>query len=426
MSAIHQTALSDHPSRSTLARCLCAIGLMAPQIKPAVIAELDGRVEILAKTRLKNLVLPPDLEALYKQRTRRASRTMMAAWSAAIGWLNLLLALFDFLMVPQTNLTHAIECRIFITVMYLFCSHELRQRRLAGMEHFLVIIPAVITCVIAGIIGTLDGTPDLFANNFTMAVTVAYTGIMFVNIDLSYAAWMGALTILVLSAFTVHSPLPNIPEKAEFIFFHASIMAAMLLARRSQNLHNYRMFLWELVHVIQSNEVERRNQQLSSIAYTDRLTDIPNRRYFEEIADAINAAPEHSLPLAICMFDIDHFKNLNDQLGHTQGDRCLRVVAAAMRNNLRQKSDILARYGGEEFILVLPNTTALQALEVVERIRLAVLTLNHPNPGTELDRVTISAGLATTTEPTVVEPLLQQADKALYRAKTNGRNRVNM
>jgi diguanylate cyclase (GGDEF)-like protein len=407
-------------------RLLCAIGLMAPQVKPASLAELEGRIEALATAPLRSLVLPPDIMALYKERTRRGSQAMMASWTAAIGWLNVLVIFFDFSMVPREHLAVAVVLRSFITVMYLFCAHLLRQRRLAGLEHFLVIIPCLLSCAIAGLIGTLDGTPDLFANNFTMAILIAYSGIMFVQIDLPHAIWMAALTMCILAGFTVYSPLPSLAEKSEFIIFHTSIMAALLQGRYTQNLYHYRMFLWKVAHEIQTTEAARRHEQLSSIAYTDRLTDIPNRRYFDEIVDTINAAPDHVLPLAICMFDIDHFKNLNDHLGHTQGDRCLRVVATTIRNHLRQKSDILARYGGEEFILLLPNTDAAQAFEIVERIRLAVLTLNHPNPGTELERVTISAGLAISTEAMVVEPLLQEADKALYRAKSCGRNRVSM
>jgi diguanylate cyclase (GGDEF)-like protein len=161
------------------------------------------------------------------------------------------------------------------------------------------------------------------------------------------------------------------------------------------------------------------------MAYTDRLTDIPNRRYYEEMADTINAQPEASLPLSLCVFDIDHFKNLNDQLGHLQGDRCLRMVAQCLQAELRSNNDILARYGGEEFLLLLPNTNAAEAQLVAERIRQAVLEMNHPNPGTNAGVVTISAGISTIERSGIrIETVFKEADAALYRAKTAGRNMV--
>jgi diguanylate cyclase (GGDEF)-like protein len=127
----------------------------------------------------------------------------------------------------------------------------------------------------------------------------------------------------------------------------------------------------------------------------------------------------------MCMVDIDHFKRLNDTLGHLQGDRCLNVVAAAIRNTLRGGSDILARYGGEEFIIVLPHTTLPDALEVVERVRQAIVNLGHPNPGSAANVVTASFGVAVSAAaPCHIEELIARADTALYRAKTLGRNCV--
>jgi diguanylate cyclase (GGDEF)-like protein len=101
------------------------------------------------------------------------------------------------------------------------------------------------------------------------------------------------------------------------------------------------------------------------------------------------------------------------------------MIATAIRNNLRGETDILARYGGEEFVLLLPATTGDAAYDVIERIRIAVMALNHPNPGMPVNIVTISAGIAVATNKLAsIEALLNEADKALYRAKSSGRNRV--
>jgi diguanylate cyclase (GGDEF)-like protein len=192
-----------------------------------------------------------------------------------------------------------------------------------------------------------------------------------------------------------------------------------------QNLHQHRAFLLQSREELRTNEANKRSELLSNIAYTDRLTDIPNRRYFDEIVETLHAQSGDTLPLSLCLIDIDHFKQLNDQLGHLQGDRCLRLVAACLHHNMRDKNDVLARYGGEEFVILLPGTTAEQAWVIADRMRHAIMELNHPNPGTASGVVTVSMGLATAEEgPLQIEFLLREADEALYRAKANGRNKV--
>jgi diguanylate cyclase (GGDEF)-like protein len=278
----------------------------------------------------------------------------------------------------------------------------------------------------AGNVGDLSQSADIFRANVTMAMVVGYTAIMFTPLDFKAALWLTLLSALALCADTIGSPLHNPAEKIQMVIVLTSTMAAIAYGKQIQDIYRIRLFVLQTRDELRTEAAARRNEQLSSIAYTDRLTDIPNRRYFDEIVETINADPQNVLPLAICMLDVDHFKNLNDQLGHLQGDRCLRVVATTIRNHLRHKSDIVARFGGEEFVLLLPNTDHASALEVTERVRQAVLALNHPNPGTSLARVSVSAGLAIAEAPEQVETLLQAADQALYRAKAGGRNRVEM
>jgi diguanylate cyclase (GGDEF)-like protein len=300
----------------------------------------------------------------------------------------------------------------------------LRRRRLPGLEAAMITLPCVMTVAAAGVVGEMTGSADLFRSNITMSVLVAFTGIIFGQVELRTSVWMAVLTMLVMAGFVADSPMRNLAEQAQMIVFYASVMAAVVYGNYVLGLYRLRVFLLQTREELRGSAAARRNEQLTSIAYTDRLTDIPNRRYFDEIAEAYEAAPAGQMPLAVCMMDIDHFKNLNDRLGHLQGDRCLRVVATAIRNHLRHQGDIVARFGGEEFVLLLPNTAPEQALEIAERIRLAVAALNHPNPGTELEHVTISAGLAVTAAPMAMEALLAAADKAMYCAKTGGRNRV--
>ncbi len=138
----------------------------------------------------------------------------------------------------------------------------------------------------------------------------------------------------------------------------------------------------------------------------------------------VTRAARAQTPLAVAMADIDHFKAVNDTHGHLAGDAVLAAVAAAMRDLLRD-CDLCGRFGGEEFSLLLPHTTAAQALEITERIRQGISQLAIPRDGTAAIRVTISIGVAVPGQARrTLDDLLAAADHALYQAKRRGRDRV--
>lgn len=165
--------------------------------------------------------------------------------------------------------------------------------------------------------------------------------------------------------------------------------------------------------------VMRRGARDAALARTDGLTGLANRRCFDETLQAEwNRARRQGTPLALFMVDIDDFKRYNDAEGHRAGDRCLQAVAAVFQSHARRAGDLAARYGGEEFVLVLPNTPAPDAARLAESLRAAV----------EARRcgVTVSVGAASRVpgEDERAESLLGEADRALYRAKETGKNRV--
>src|SRR5690606_26197277 len=126
---------------------------------------------------------------------------------------------------------------------------------------------------------------------------------------------------------------------------------------------------------------------------------------------------------ALIYFDIDYFKTFNDTYGHTAGDKCLKRVAQVLSERAQRAADVVARYGGEEFVMLLPNLTCQQALQVAERVRTEVANLSIPNEETIAKIVTISAGVAVIKESSFnADTLLKLADNALYQSKSNGRN----
>ena len=176
-----------------------------------------------------------------------------------------------------------------------------------------------------------------------------------------------------------------------------------------------------------TRKLDAANQELVRISSSDGLTGIANRRYFDQaISVEWRRARRHSNSIAMMVCDIDNFKLFNDTYGHQAGDDCLRKVATAIRQHTERPSDIVARYGGEEFAVVLPETTIGGALMVAEKIRQAIRELNIPHASSASGRVTMSIGIASAAPGFDNPPddLIQAADKALYRAKHEGRDRV--
>jgi diguanylate cyclase (GGDEF)-like protein/PAS domain S-box-containing protein len=172
------------------------------------------------------------------------------------------------------------------------------------------------------------------------------------------------------------------------------------------------------------------NQALWQSAKTDALTGLANRRSFDETLDLeLRRAARQAQPLALLLLDLDYFKQFNDEYGHYEGDKCLRAVAKAIQDTCQRSGDLPTRYGGEEFAVVLPYTTAGQARDLAERIRLAVTDLQLPHRRSMVsDWVTTSIGVAAchspTDRPVTPSELFNAADQALYQAKAEGRNRV--
>ncbi len=170
--------------------------------------------------------------------------------------------------------------------------------------------------------------------------------------------------------------------------------------------------------------------ELRSQSYSDGLTGIANRRHFDVAMEKeIRRVKRAGTPLSLLMIDIDCFKLYNDHYGHQQGDDTLIRVAAALAGMLQRPLDLIARYGGEEFAVILPEMSAEQSAGMAETMRKKIAELAIPHACAQgADHVTVSIGMATRTAENGVEAaaLIGAADRALYMAKRDGRNRVVM
>ncbi|BAY09738.1 response regulator [Calothrix sp. NIES-2098] len=175
-------------------------------------------------------------------------------------------------------------------------------------------------------------------------------------------------------------------------------------------------------------QLEAANQALQHIANVDGLTGLANRRRFDDYLNTqwINLAQEE-LPLSLILCDIDFFKFYNDKYGHPAGDVCLQKVGAVLSHTAQKNQDLVARYGGEEFAVIMPNTHAFGAVHVAAAMQAGVRNLKIVHHGSEVSQyVTLSMGVATIVPTWESSPsdLIVAADKALYQAKAEGRDRI--
>ncbi len=176
-----------------------------------------------------------------------------------------------------------------------------------------------------------------------------------------------------------------------------------------------------------TRDLEQANRKLAELSMTDGLTGIPNRRRFDEVLEVeLHRAARVGKPLALMMLDVDWFKRYNDHYGHPGGDACLRKVARLLQAHACRAGDLAARYGGEEFVMLIAETEVDGAISLAEKIRQSLEAMNLPHAQSSFACVTTSIGVAVLVpdEYQTAEMFIRMADKAMYQAKTQGRNQV--
>jgi diguanylate cyclase len=205
-----------------------------------------------------------------------------------------------------------------------------------------------------------------------------------------------------------------------------TIVETLVRATRDMEENNGRLEQSLKASKHEINQLQVNLEAVRNESLTDPLTSLANRKYFDQALDKYIAQSFASgEPVSLLLTDIDHFKAFNDTFGHLTGDQVLRLVALAVKQNVKGQ-DVAARYGGEEFAVILPNTALRAALTVADHIRRAVMTkeLMKRSTGEHLGRVTVSIGVAALQKGDTSQSLIERADSCLYTAKRCGRNRV--
>jgi diguanylate cyclase (GGDEF)-like protein len=214
--------------------------------------------------------------------------------------------------------------------------------------------------------------------------------------------------------------------EVEHYFENVGRKTMLLNARKIyREMNHVEMILLAIEDITERKIAE---EQLKLIAFMDGLTGVANRRHFDNTLDLEwRRAMRSAKPLSLIIIDIDYFKNYNDLYGHLAGDSCLQKIAHTIKDSLRRAGNFVARYGGEEFMVILPDTHAEEACLFAESLQEKIENLNIEHKDSKVGKnVTVSLGVSTTVPKkySTQDELISLADKALYKAKEGGRNRV--
>lgn len=343
-------------------------------------------------------------------------RTRGTIWLAAACGLQLAATASPSVLPPSSHLSESAgSCLLVLVFFFLYMGLRwfVLRRRLTSMTGPLA-VSAAIGAILA--LGFLNEEVATAASHGVCVILLGFTVVMMLRPRITSlrdpARMTAVMLIVVMAVLTPHLllalPLLTGPYLRLVAFNHDATMICITLLGFS--------FIGMYVA-----ETKRRLHEETRL---DSLTGLRNRRAFEEIAQReVQLAAREGTPLTLIMMDLDHFKKINDTWGHALGDRALRAFGGVLLA-ATGSTDTVARLGGEEFAMLLPNRSARSALALADRLRSTVQGL-HLSEGDELIRFTVSAGLSTLRRgEQTLDAMLRRADRALYQAKRDGRNRV--
>ncbi|WP_132249662.1 GGDEF domain-containing protein [Methylobacterium segetis] len=391
--------------------------------------EIDARrIEDHLRRPWHRLAFDPELEHAFRASRLAASRRHIIVEIAILATMCLAVAPIDYAEHPAWPLALGLRLGILFPIQLLAIGIACRARShaaldLAGALSFCVAM-AVIT-LLASTAGGETATRYLTVQGGLILVYGALTGqrplATLLSIGFAVAAYDGAVI-----AMAEAGEEGRLPYAAFVTAFSPGFLAVrILLFDRTERTH----FLHRQLQACLNRDLTRLTRELATLAGTDPLTGLLNRRGLDAyLGPAWAAAGERCAWIGAALVDIDYFKAFNDAAGHEAGDGCLGAVAGLIRSEIPLGIGRTARLGGEEFVVVLPDTGPERVLEIGERLRDAVERAALPHPGRcAPGHVTVSVGVASTIPCATARPadLLRAADRAVYEAKRQGRNRVS-
>lgn len=352
------------------------------------------------------------------QPTRRVAQRRPAYIAQAVSYVIDGAILFAYAGIGVTTVTTGLvylTLRLAVIGVAFFLSEARVTDRLR--DHYLFVPLSLVSITIQ--IGAIYLVPQIgfyfiaiifVALGFgALRMSALQTGIVW-----AYAT-LGLAVLFLMTDKPIGIPMADATERALALACFVSTLA------RCAGAGLYGSSMRELLYR-RSNDLAAANARIEELAQLDELTGAYNRRYIMKCLGGEIAKVQRGARGCVALIDLDHFKLINDRFGHPAGDDVLRRFTSSILANIRMV-DKLGRYGGEEFLLVLPDTNVDQAMQIAERLRDMIAAIDWPSISPDL-ALTLSAGLSEIASNDTPEDLLARADRALYRAKDAGRNRV--
>lgn len=378
---------------------------------------------------IRTLRFPSQLETYYQEDTASDRLKLMINSGLLVCLMFNWMLVSDWLLIPD-QFELALRLRLFIyTPVTLVGLFVLTRIQSPSLREVLLIVHGSGAAFIS--IALCVASSDPYATPYVVSLSSI---VMFTNSVMRMRFYQAAvldaiiLGLYVCAAFLIQDAPYELIIPGGLLL--VSTIAFTLYGAYRQEQDTRINWLLHLRERLLLKDLEATNQALHDASRSDMLTDVANRRHFDEhIRTLWDAALEDGREISLLMIDVDHFKAYNDRYGHPTGDACLKEVAAALKRRLRRPGDLIARFGGEEFIAVLDGTPLKTAAGAAERVRKGIEGLNllHATSSTHAV-VTASIGVASArpADGTMsIQQLISAADDALYKAKQAGRNRVH-
>ncbi len=407
-------------------------GKMSDTNDTQALPQLEEAIRRFESDRRSSAAFAPALERRYRRETAGVRSRMLLVQGIIAVLAYDCFIVGDYLMAP-THLVRSAVIRFGVVTPAVFLiALLLRWKESALLRE----LSASLLCVVAaGSILYMHHGVDAIVSSLTQTglIMVLLIANCMLRLELPFAI-LTSVGVLCLDIFFLSiDPHLLFAQKMTFGGILMWITVLSLTANYTLTRERRYSYLLQLRGRLQRGLLAGANAELLALSSTDRLTNLPNRRAYDERLSLLwHMSVERQEPLSAVMVDVDHFKRLNDAHGHPFGDRVLQRVASLLQQALREEDDFVARFGGEEFIVLLPNAEPEAALKVAERIRTLVQVAGSPAVQRETPLsphdvwTTVSCGVATAWPGTWLDSgrLIADADAALYRAKHEGRNRV--
>jgi diguanylate cyclase (GGDEF)-like protein len=392
--------------------------------KPAVMAE----IERLLAGRTRDIRFKGELDRLFQERSWSRTAKIIRAWMTWVALLDLLTLCLNAILLPKAITLSMLPPASILPPVALGTAFVWRRPRAIWLQRLSLTAGLFLILLSVALVGVSAGG-EFYERHLNIMLFVAITAIIIFPLPLSWTVTIASYALGLYLVLQLQNPSLAAGNAVAATLFFASGIIATVVARRTMTLLAQKTFLLELRDRNRVAELADANARLELLAKTDPLTGIANRRWMMETLNRLwNGGMESGGGVAMLMCDVDDFKNLNDRLGHAEGDRCLVKVAGIIQSSVSRNRDHVARYGGEEFLVVLPGVGEREAFALAERIRKSVEAASLPNPASRVSPyVTLSVGVAAQApedESISPEQLQNRADEALYLAKQAGRNRV--